>query len=484
MMGRPDGFLLYSRREDSERACAERINDYHEIRLSSKTEERRKQAARCMNCGVPYCQSAIRLNGMVTGCPLHNLIPEWNDQIYRGNDEHALRRLLKTNPFPEFTGRVCPALCEKACINGYDGDPVTVRDNERWLCETGFSQDLIRPAEIPVRSGKHVAVIGSGPSGLAAAYRLNIRGHRVTVYEKNEKPGGLLMYGIPNMKLDKSVVGRRIALMEKEGVEFRTGISAGRDISLARLRESYDAVILACGASNARMPAVEGIDSTRGVIKAVEYLSETTRHLPDLPEMNAEGKNVVILGGGDTGNDCLATAIRQKCASVVQIEMMPSPPQERREDNPWPQWPKVLKTDYGQEEAIHVYGKDPRIWSKTLTALISEEGILQSVETASIHFEEGRPVISEEREILPCDLLIIAAGFTGCETELPISAGIDLTARNTVASPEGGYMTNVNGIFSCGDMHRGASLVVWAIREGLECAREVDEWLMGYTNLI
>jgi NADPH-dependent glutamate synthase beta subunit-like oxidoreductase len=245
-----------------------------------------------------------------------------------------------------------------------------------------------------------------------------------------------------------------------------------------------DAVILACGAGKARMPAVEGIDQTPGVIKAVEYLSETTRHLPDLPPVNAQGKHVVILGGGDTGNDCLATAIRQKCASAVQIEMMPAPPLQRSEENPWPQWPKVLKTDYGQEEAVFVFHQDPRIWSKTLTALHTEEGVLKSVETAEIHFEEGRPVISEERETIQCDLLIIAAGFTGCETELPLSAGIELTARGTVASGTDSYASNIEGIFSCGDMHRGASLVVWAIREGLECAREVDEWLMGYTNLI
>ena len=437
-----------------------------------------------MNCGVPFCQSAIRLSGMVTGCPLHNLIPEWNDQIYRGNDEHALRRLLKTNPFPEFTGRVCPALCEKACINGYDGEPVTVRDNERFLSDTGFARNLIQAEEIPVRTAKKAAVIGSGPAGLAAAYRLNRRGHHVTVYERSEKPGGLLMYGIPNMKLDKKVVERRTALMAEEGIQFITGVSAGKDISLSQLKEEYDAVILACGASQARVPDIEGIENTKGVMKAVEYLSETTRSLPDLPEISAAGRNVVILGGGDTGNDCLATAIRQKCASVLQIEMMPSPPEERREDNPWPEWPKVLKTDYGQEEAVYLYGNDPRIWSTTVTELITENGVLKAVETAIIRFEEGRPLISEERDILPCDLLIIAAGFTGCETELPLSAGIELSKRNTVATKENCYASNISGIFSCGDMHRGASLVVWAIREGLECAREVDEWLMGYTNLI
>ena len=437
-----------------------------------------------MNCGVPYCQSAIRLSGMVTGCPLHNLIPEWNDHIYRGHDEHALHRLLKMNPFPEFTGRVCPALCEKACVNGCDGDPVTIRDNERWLAETGFSQNLIRPADIPVRSDKKVAVIGSGPAGLSAACRLNIRGHHVTVYERDEKPGGLLMYGIPNMKLDKKVIERRTDLMRKEGVTFITNTAVGRDISLKQLQEQYDAVILACGARQARVPAVEGIEQTDGVIMAVDYLAETTRRIPALPAVNAERKHVVILGGGDTGNDCVATAIRQQCTSVMQVEMMPAPPCERREDNPWPEWPKVLKTDYGQEEAIHVFGKDPRIFSKTLTALVTEEGRLKAVELAGVHFEEGRALISDERETVPCDLLIIAAGFTGCEADLPLSAGINLTKRNTVAAQEGSFCTNVPGIFTCGDMHRGASLVVWAIREGLECARQVDEWMMGYTNLI
>ena len=483
-MGKPDGFLLYERREDGMRDVSTRIRDYNEIHASQSEEARCRQAARCMNCGVPYCQSGIKLHGMVTGCPLHNLIPEWNDAIYRSHNEHALNRLLKTNPFPEFTGRVCPALCEKACLNGLDGNPVTIRDNERFLIEYGFDHDLLNPVIPSVRSQKRVAVVGSGPAGLAAAHRLNQRGHTVTVYERDDEIGGLLMYGIPNMKLDKSVIRRRRAKMEAEGIVFHTGVSVGDEIALEDLRDQYDAVILACGAKQARVPDVEGITETSGGINAVEFLKHTTKALPALPAVNAHGKHAVILGGGDTGNDCVGTCIRQECASVVQLEMMPKPPEERTPDNPWPEWPKTLKTDYGQQEAIHVFQKDPRLFSRTITSLIKEDNVLRGVETAEVHFSQGKMNISEERETIPCDLLIIAAGFTGCEPELPASMGIERTARNTVATGEGTYMTSVEGIFTAGDMHRGQSLVVWALAEGLACAREVDAWMMGYTNLL
>ena len=483
-MGKQDGFLLYQRHEDSERAETDRIRDYQEIRTSLDPEKRKEQAGRCMMCGVPFCQSGMILNGMATGCPLHNLIPEWNDEIWRGHEAAALKRLLKMNPFPEFTGRVCPALCEKACLNGVDSEPVTIRDNERYLIEYAYAHDLMRPSLPAVRSGKKAAVIGSGPAGLAAAERLNQRGHEVTVYERDEEPGGLLMFGIPNMKLDKEVIRRRIRKMEEEGITFITSCHVGKDISLHELKEQYDAVVLACGAKQARIPDTEGIDDTEGVVMAVQYLSDTTRSIPSLPKVNAKGKNVIILGGGDTGNDCVATAIRQGCLSVTQLEMMPEPPKERTADNPWPEWPKVLKTDYGQEEAIAVFKKDPRLYCRTVTKLIKEDGTLKQVETAEIHFENRKAVYSEDRNILACDLLIIAAGFTGCERELPESYGIELSPRNTVMTEAGSYCTNKEGFFTAGDMHRGQSLVVWAIKEGMECARQVDEYLMGYTNLI
>lgn len=482
-MGKDNGFLIWQRSENRMRPVNDRIQDYAELYEELKPEERKEQAGRCMNCGVPYCQSAIRLKGMVTGCPLHNLIPEWNDHIYRGNEEHALSRLLRMNPFPEFTGRVCPALCEKACLNGLDGSSVTIHDNERYLIETAFRNGTMRAVPPVKRSGKHVAVVGSGPSGLAAAYRLNRRGHQVTVYERDDEIGGLLMYGIPNMKLDKSVIRRRRKLLEEEGICFKTGIAVGTDISFSELRSSCDAVILACGAKQERIPVIEGMEEGIGVIRAVAFLKQTTKCLPDLPPVNAFGKHVIVLGGGDTGNDCVATCIRQNCASVTQIEMMKRPPEERAEDNPWPEWPKVLKTDYGQLEAIEVFGSDPRIFSHTVTKLHMEDGILKRAELAEIHFENGKPVVSDDRQEMPCDLLIIAAGFIGCETALPCQAGITLTERNTVKTESGSYAANLEGVFTAGDMHRGQSLVVWAIREGLECARETDAWLMGYTNM-
>lgn len=482
-MGKDNGFLIWQRSENRMRPVNDRIQDYAELYEELKPEERKEQAGRCMNCGVPYCQSAIRLKGMVTGCPLHNLIPEWNDHTYRGNEEHALSRLLRMNPFPEFTGRVCPALCEKACLNGLDGSPVTIHDNERYLIETAYRTGTMRAHAPKTRSGKHVAVVGSGPAGLAAAYRLNRRGHQVTVYERDDEIGGLLMYGIPNMKLDKSVIRRRRKLLEEEGICFKTGIIVGTDISFAELRSSYDAVILACGAKQERIPVIEGMEEGSGVIRAVAFLKQTTKCLPELPSVNAAGKHVVVLGGGDTGNDCVATCIRQGCTSVTQIEMMKRPPEERLEDNPWPEWPKVLKTDYGQLEAIEVFGSDPRIFSHTVTKLYMEDDVLKRAELAEIHFENGKPVISDDRQEVPCDLLIIAAGFIGCETALPAEAGIALTERNTVKTEPGRYASNIEGIFTAGDMHRGQSLVVWAIREGLECARETDDWLMGYTNM-
>jgi glutamate synthase (NADPH/NADH) small chain len=285
------------------------------------------------------------------------------------------------------------------------------------------------------------------------------------------------------MKLDKSVIRRRRKLLEEEGICFKTSTAVGTDISFSELRSSCDAVILACGAKQERIPVIEGMEEGSGVIRAVEFLKQTTKCLPELPPVNAAGKHVIILGGGDTGNDCLATCIRQGCTSVTQIEMMKRPPEERLEDNPWPEWPKVLKTDYGQLEAIEVFGSDPRIFSHTVTKLYMEDDVLKRAELAEIYFENGKPVISDDRQEVPCDLLIIAAGFIGCETALPAEAGIALTERNTVKTEPGRYASNIEGIFTAGDMHRGQSLVVWAIREGLECARETDDWLMGYTNM-
>ena len=485
-MGKTDGFLLYDRQEDPYRDVNVRILDYEEIHCPQKEEVRKQQAARCMNCGVPYCQSGVRLSGMTIGCPLHNLIPEWNDEIWLGNCQHALGRLLKTNPFPEFTGRVCPALCEKACVNGADGDPVTIRDNERFLIEKAFQEGWMKPCVPAVRSGKTAAVIGSGPAGLAAAHRLNLRGHDVTVYERDDRIGGLLMYGIPGMKLDKKVSRRRQELMEKEGIRFVLNTAAGRDVSGDELRDSYDAVILACGAKQARKPAIAGMDEADGVIYAVDYLTRETKDLLDhTGRISVSGKHVIILGGGDTGNDCVASCVRGGAASVRQIEMMKRPPSERLPDNPWPEWPKTLKTDYGQKEAAAVYGEDPRRFSATVTELICENGVLSAAQLAEVTTEQGKLKISEEgRETVPCDLLIIAAGFTGCEKETADWFHVPLTERNTVQTDSGTYQTERPGVFACGDMRTGQSLVVHAINDGRRCAKEVDRYLMGYTNLI
>ena len=488
-MGKPTGFLEYTRCEDETVPAKERIKNYSEFHRALDAEKRKEQGARCMNCGVPMCQSAISLKGMVTGCPLHNLIPEWNDEIYRGHIAHALSRLLKTSNFPEFTGRVCPALCEKACICGLDSEPVTVHNNELYLIESAFSQGLMTPRIPKVRSGKKVAVVGSGPSGLAVADQLNHRGHSVTVYERDDRIGGLMMYGIPNMKLDKSVIERRRKLMEEEGIIFLTGVNVGVDVSAEELLSGYDAVALCCGAKKARSLAVDGIDKTEGVHFAVDFLKSTTKSLLEsgLEEgtyISAKDKRVVIVGGGDTGNDCLATCIRHGCSSAVQLEMMPAPPGERDPGNPWPEWPNVLKTDYGQQEAIALFGKDPRVYETTVKELITEGGRLKGIRTVRLDFSGGKmSEVPGSEEELGCDLLIIAAGFTGCEEYTAQAFKAELTRRGIVMTEEGRYRVGAGKVFSAGDMHRGQSLVVWAIAEGRDCAREIDEYLMGYTNM-
>ncbi len=512
-MGKIGGFLEYNRNENPEIPPLERIKNFAEFHAYNDVSERRCQAARCMDCGVPFCQSAMSLSGMVVGCPLHNLIPEWNDAIFREQDDHALARLLKTNPFPEFTGRVCPALCEKACINGCDGESVTVHDNELFIIETAYKKGTMVARPPKHRSGKKVAVIGSGPSGLAVADTLNRRGHLVTVYEREDHIGGLLMYGIPNMKLDKKVIDRRQKIMEEEGITFKLNADVGRDVDAQALRKEYDAVVMCCGAKEARAldtdVKLDGkkqkvkTDEVKGVRYAVDFLSEVTSELVKagakaeadvlVPELlskklmsQVKGKHVVVVGGGDTGNDCIGTAIRLGAKSVTALEMMPKPPVDRAPSNPWPEWPKTLRTDYGHSESIAVFGDDPRVYSTTVCEVITDKnGKIKKIKTVKVKFKDRKMsfVSGSERE-LPCDLLLIAAGFIGAEEYLPKAMKTPLGARHTVATDEAHiYQTEVDGVFAAGDMRRGQSLVVWAISEGKNCAAAVDEYLMGYTTL-
>lgn len=480
-MGRPDGFMIYERKEQPALSPAQRLRDFHEFHASLSETQRREQAARCMNCGVPLCQSAMVLGGMVSGCPLHNLIPEWNDELYHGNDEDALARLLATNPFPEFTGRVCPALCEKACICGMNGDPVTIRENELSIIEKAFKEGRMKPST-PVRSGKKVAVVGSGPSGLAAAWALNRMGHEVHIYERDERAGGLLMYGIPNMKLEKQIVERRVALMVQEGIVFHLRCDVGKDIDPAQLYEEYDAVALCCGARAARDLKGEGRDGGQ-IVFAVDFLSALTRSLDDPQAAKAipavKDRHIVVVGGGDTGNDCVGSCIRLGCAGVTQLEMMPPLPKERAAGNPWPQWPRVLKTDYGQEESIACFGHDPRIYQTTIQRFLREDGVLHAVETVDLRFDaQGMHVVEGSARQRKADLVIIAAGFTGMETYVSDAFALPLSPRHTAKTEAGTYLIDAEkGLFAAGDAKRGPSLVVWAIHEGLACAEQIDRYL-------
>ena len=501
-MGKPTGFMEYERRDTVSIAPCERIKNFDEFHRSLPMEERRQQAARCMACGVPFCQAGVMISGMASGCPLHNLVPETNELVYHGNLEQAYRRLSKTHSFPEFTGRVCPALCEAACTCGYVSEAVTTKDNEKDIIEYAFEHGLVDEAVPEVRTGKTVAVVGSGPSGLACAQLLNRRGHKVTVFERFDRPGGLLRYGIPNMKLDKRVIDRRIAIMEKSGIEFRCNVNVGENISAEELCDKFDRVVLCCGASKPRDINVPGRDA-KGIMFAVPFLREVSRRImdsdydyrkvtgaKDFSFGSLKGKNVVVIGGGDTGNDCVGTSIRLGAASVVQIEMMPEAPKERTASNPWPEWPKVKKTDYGQEEAIYCFGNDPRIYETTVTEFIKDaKGKLTGVRTVKLERRIGKDgkmtfenVKGSEAQ-LPADCVLIAAGFLGSEEYVTTAFSVDVTPRGNVATDEGAYATSCDRVFTAGDMHRGQSLVVWAIAEGRAAAAAVDESLIGYTNL-
>ena len=493
-MGKPTGFMEYERELPADRLPEERVRDWREFHLHLPDEKLRDQGARCMDCGIPFCHSGTLINGMASGCPINNLIPEWNDLVYRGRWQEALERLHKTNNFPEFTGRVCPAPCEGSCVLGMDEPAVTIKNIECSIIDKGFEEGWVVPEPPAKRTGKKVAVVGSGPSGLACAAQLNRAGHLVRVYERADRIGGLLMYGIPNMKLDKKTVQRRVDQMAAEGVEFITGTEIGKDIPAARLVEESDAVVLCGGATKARDLSVEGRD-LGGIHFAMDFLHANTRSLLDSNHedgnyISARGKNVIVIGGGDTGTDCVGTSMRHGCASLTQFEILPRPPDERAPDNPWPEWPKIYLLDYGQAEARARFGDDPRKYLiMTQKFAGDDDGHVKELHTVEIEWakgDNGRPFPKEipgSEKIWPAELVLLAMGFLGPEDAALDQLEVERDERSNARAEHGKFATNVEGVFAAGDMRRGQSLVVWAINEGRGAARECDRYLMGTTSL-
>jgi len=489
-MGKPTGFIEYLRELPVDRAPLQRIGDWNEFHPHLEERRLRQQGARCMDCGVPFCHTGKLISGMAAGCPVNNVIPEWNDLVYRGLWREALDRLHMTNNFPEFTGRVCPAPCEGSCVLGINEPPVTIKNIENEIIDRGWDEGWVLPEPPATRTGKKVAVIGSGPAGLAAAQQLNRAGHLVTVLEREDRPGGLLMYGIPNMKLDKKeVVERRIKLLEAEGIKFLCNANVGENVEPQLLLRDFDATVICTGATQPRDLALEG-RNLRGVHFAMEFLTASTRALlnggADHSPIHARGKDVIVIGGGDTGTDCVGTSLRQGCKSVTQIEIMARPPLERANDNPWPEWPKVYKMDYGQEEAAAKFGDDPRVYLTTVKKFVGGAGgNLESIVTVEVRWQRNDkgamvPVeVPGTEQVRPAQLVLLAMGFLGPEQPLLADIGVERDTRSNVQAEYGRYETSIKGVFAAGDCRRGQSLVVWAINEGRGAAAVCDRYLQG-----
>jgi len=493
-MGDPTGFMQHNRELGPDRSPSERLNDWKEFHKHLPDDKLKVQGSRCMDCGIPFCQTGTMLGGLTSGCPINNLIPEWNDLVFKGLWREALDRLHKTNNFPEFTGRVCPAPCEGSCVLGINEPSVTIKSIECTIIDKAYKEGWVIPEPPEVRTGKEVAVVGSGPAGLACAAQLNKAGHLVTVYERDDRIGGLLMYGIPNPHLDKFIVERRVNLLKEEGVQFVTNTEIGKDYPSEKLVGDFDAVVICTGATRPRDLPIEGREFD-GIHFAMEFLRANTKslldsNLEDGNYISAKDKNVIVLGGGDTGTDCVATSMRHGCKSLLQFEILPTPPLERASDNPWPQWPKVYSLSYGQEEAMAIFGEDPRKYQVLTTKFVGDEdGNVKELHTVKIEWrsgDNGRPFFREvpgTEEVWPADLVFLALGFLGPEDTVLDQLNIERDDRSNAKAEYGKYMTSIEGVFAAGDARRGQSLIVWAINEGREAARECDRYLMGTTNL-
>jgi len=493
-MGKPTGFMEYDRKSTPYRDPNERVQDWNEINRKLSEEELREQGARCMDCGIPFCQTGMERGGKTMGCPVYNLIPEWNDLVYRGKWKEALHRLHKTNNFPEFTGRVCPAPCEGSCVLGINSPPVAIKSIEQAIIDRGFEEGWVVAEPPEKRTDKKVAVVGSGPAGLAAAAQLNRAGHNVTVFERADRIGGLLTYGIPNMKLDKKVVERRVNLLREEGIQFVTNTEIGKDLPATDLMKEYDALILAGGATRPRDLPIEGRE-LNGIHFAMDFLHADTKSLLDSNHedgayISAKDKHVIVIGGGDTGTDCVATSLRHDCNNLVQFEILPKPPEGRADQNPWPEWPNIYRVDYGQEEASNQFGDDPRHYQVMTKQFVgNKQGEVKELHTVEIEWEKdenGRFAPKEvpgSEKVWKADLVLLAMGFLGPENPVLEQLNVERDERSNARAEHGSYHTNVGGIFAAGDMRRGQSLIVWAINEGRGAARECDRWLMGSTNL-